>query len=243
MSVLRAGSVHLGETKMAMLLVSGFKSVVKPSSKVQHFVSGAMTSIEKCSIADCGQGVAASLDGELFCRAHFISVCYTRLDRYDEIRKGPGLTVTDTESVRRFVHECTRSADEIEHNGQHLDNLDRAKLLHIILSASELGRHLRRSPRKVATISVRLMSEKIGGAWEEDTETVLVSRYGALVRCKHTAKAGDTINVIRADTGEKVLARIAWQRPTANDDTRIGVEFVACENFWGLDWGAIEESR
>lgn len=205
-----------------------------------------MTNAEKCRIASCSQALAATLDGEPLCREHFISVCYTRLDHYEQIRKGPGLSATDTESVRRFIHECTRSADEIEHLALDLDNLDRAKLLHIILTASELGRHLRRSPRKVATIPVRLSSEKLGSAWEEDTETVLVSRYGALVRCKHPAKAGETIQVIRADTGEKALARVAWQRPSsnsANEDTRIGVEFVGCENFWGLDWGAVEEAR
>jgi len=205
-----------------------------------------MTNLEKCNTAGCGQAVAASLDGEAFCREHFISVCYTRLDRYDEIRRGPGLSATDTESVRRFIHECTRFADEIEHSAQDLDNLERAKLLHIILTASELGRHLRRSPRKVAAIAVRLSSEKVGGAWEEDTETVLVSRYGALVRCKHPAKAGETLHVIRADTGEKAVARVAWQRPSGNsgsEDTRIGVEFVACENFWGLDWGIVEDAR
>ena len=205
-----------------------------------------MANAEKCSIADCSNAISASLDGEALCREHFISVCYKRLDRYDEIRKGPGLSATDTESVRRFIHECTRSADEIEHSALDLDNLDRAKLLHIILTASELGRHLRRSPRKVAAIAVRLSSEKLGGAWEEDTETVLVSRYGALVRCKHPAKAGETLHVIRADTGEKALARVAWQRPSGNsgnEDVRIGVEFVGCENFWGLDWGVVEEAR
>jgi hypothetical protein len=205
-----------------------------------------MANAEKCSIEDCSRAIAASLDGESLCREHFISVCYKRLDRYDEIRKGPGLSATDTESVRRFIHECTRSADEIEHSALDLDNLDRAKLLHIILTASELGRHLRRSPRKVAAIPVRLSSEKLGGAWEEDTETVLVSRYGALVRCKHPAKAGETLHVIRADTGEKAVARVAWQRPSCNsgnEDVRIGVEFVGCENFWGLDWGVVEEAR
>ncbi len=202
-----------------------------------------MTKLKKCSVANCGQAVAASLDGDAFCRGHFISISYSRLDQYDEIRKGPGLSANDTESVRRFINECTRHADEIEHKAKDLDNLDRAKLLHIILSASELGRHLRRSPRKAAAIAVRLSSERLGGSWEEDTETVLVSRYGALVRCKHGAKAGETINVIRADTGERVLARVAWQRPNEHDDTRIGVEFVGCENFWGLDWGVVEEAR
>jgi hypothetical protein len=202
-----------------------------------------MTNPDPCSFAGCGQTVAASLDGEAFCREHFISECYKRLDQYEEIRNGPGLSITNAESVRHFIHECTRSADEIEHAGQNLDNLEKAKLLHIILSASELGRHLRRSPRKVAAIPVHLASEKLGGAWEEDTETVLVSRYGALVRCKHPAKAGETIQLIRADTGEKTLARVAWQRPLGGDDVRIGVEFLACENFWGLDWAVVEESR
>jgi hypothetical protein len=202
-----------------------------------------MTNVEKCKVESCDNAIAASLDGEALCRQHFIATCYKRLDQYDEIRKGPGLSATNTESVRRFIHECTRIADEMDHTAQDLDNLDRAKLLHIILSASELGRHLRRSPRKVAAIPVRLSSERLGGAWEEDTETVLVSRYGALVRCKHAAKAGETLNVVRADTGEKVMARVAWQRPLENDGVRIGVEFVACENFWGLDWGAVEEAR
>jgi hypothetical protein len=131
----------------------------------------------------------------------------------------------------------------IEHEDQNLDNLDRAKLLHIILSASELGRHLRRSPRKVATIPIKLTSEKYVGAWEEDTETVLVSRHGALVRCKHPARAGETLHFRREDTGEEALARVAWQRPLSDDDVRIGVEFVACENFWGLDWAVVEEAR
>lgn len=202
-----------------------------------------MTTDERCAIASCGQAVAATLDSQSFCREHFILVSYKRLDQYDEIRKGPGLAATDTESVRRFVHEASRAADAIEHTAQDLDNLERAKLLHIILSASELGRHLRRSPRKVATIPVRLSSEKLGGTWEEETETVLVSRYGALVRCKHPAKAGDTLSVVRSDTGQTATARVAWQRPNGEEDLRIGVEFVACENFWGLDWGAVEDSR
>lgn len=201
-----------------------------------------MSNAEHCHVAGCNGSRAATLDGDSYCREHFISECYTRLDRYDEIRKGPGLSATNPEAVRRFIHECTRSADEIEHAGDNLDNLDRAKLLHIILSASELGRHLRRSPRRVVTIPVKLSSDKMGGSWEEETETVLVSRYGALVRCKHPAKAGETIHLVRADTGEKAVARVAWQRPLANDDVRIGVEFLESENFWGLDWG-VEDSR
>jgi len=202
-----------------------------------------VTTVEQCSVAGCDRPKAASLDGSALCREHFISSCYERLDHYDALRRGTGLKATDTESARRFIHECSRSADEMEHDARELDNLERAKLVHIILAASELGRHLRRSPRKAAAIAVRLSSDRLGGSWEEDTETVLLSQYGASVRCKHPAKPGETLEIVRSDTGEKAQARVAWQRPAGTDEVRIGVEFVACENFWGLDWGAVEEAR
>jgi hypothetical protein len=201
-----------------------------------------MTFVNKCSLADCDQAPEGYLGGEVLCREHFISQCYMKLDTFDELRKGPGLSVSDSEAVRRFIQDCTRSADDIEHQARNLDNLDRAKLLHIILYASELGRHLRRSPRKSASIPVRISSEKIGGAWEENTETVLLSRHGAMVLCKHAAKAGDTIHLKREDTGEETDARVAWQRVSMNDEVRVGVEFLACENFWGLDWALVEET-
>lgn len=198
-----------------------------------------------CSIAGCDQAVAASIEGDALCRGHFISLCSARLGQYEELRKGPGLGITDTEAVRRFIHECMRHADEIEHSAQDLDDLDRAKLLNIILTASDLGRHLRRSPRKVASIAVRLSFHKPGEDWEEDTETLLVSRYGALVRCSHPTKPGQTLEVMRPDTGQKVQARVAWQRGSGpgKDGVRLGVEFVACENFWDLDWGSVEQNR
>lgn len=202
-----------------------------------------MTRAEICAVAGCKEPFAASLDGEALCRNHFISSCYARLDEYDETRKGPGLSKADAESARRFINECTRQADEIEHTTQDLDNLERAKLLHIILSANELGCHLRRSPRKAASIPVRISSEKLGGAWEENTETVLLSRYGASVRCNHPTKTGEKIQVLRSDTGQQAEARVAWQRASENEGLRIGVEFIGCENFWNLDWSAIEEAR
>ncbi len=202
-----------------------------------------MTTAESCSVGGCDKAKAASLEGAALCQEHFISVCYERLDHYDGLRKGNGLRPADAESARRFINECSRTADEMEHDARELDNLEKAKLVHIILTASELGRHLRRSPRKAAAIAVRLSSDKLGGAWEENTETVLLSQYGASVRCKHPAKPGETLEIIRSDTGEKAQARVAWQRPAGIDEVRIGVEFVACENFWGLDWGAVEEAR
>jgi hypothetical protein len=63
-----------------------------------------------------------------------------------------------------------------------------------------------------------------------------------MVVCKHSAKAGETIRLKREDTGQETDARVAWQRSSSNNEVRVGVEFVTCENFWGLDWGLVEEA-
>jgi hypothetical protein len=202
-----------------------------------------MANAEQCGVKGCDQAAGTTVQGQMLCRGHFISVCYAELERYDEMQKTHRLSVSDAESVRRFIHQCSRQADEIEHSTKDLDNLDRARLLHIILWANELGRHLRRSPRKVASIPVRICCDKLGSAWEEETQTVLLSRHGASLRCGHATKPGEAVQLVRLDTGQEAQARVAWLRPAGNDDVRIGIEFVDCENFWGLDWGAIEETR
>jgi len=202
-----------------------------------------MNRLEKCGETGCGQAASALLDNQLVCRGHFISVCYLQLDRYNELVRENGLSPMEAEAVRRFVNDSTRQADEMENSDQDLNNLERAQLLHIILSSIELGCHLRRSPRKLASIPVRIGSDRLGGAWEEDAQTVLLSRCGASVSCRHAAKLGETIQIIRADTGQRAEARIAWQRPLENNGVRLGIEFVNCENFWGLDWSSLEKAR
>jgi hypothetical protein len=201
-----------------------------------------MTEAAHCIVVGCDQDAFSSL-GSALCRDHFISVCYERLVRYEEMQKNHTLTLVDAESMRQFIRECSQDAEEIERTATDLDNLERAQLVDIIRSANDLGRQLRRSTRKTATIAVRLCCDKIGGAWEEDTETVLLSRYGASVECNHPAKPGESLQVIRSDTGQKAQARVAWQRPSGNERLRIGLEFVDCENFWGLDWASVEEFR
>ena len=202
-----------------------------------------MTGAERCSFAGCDQAVVSSLEGEELCREHFISVCYKQLDRYAEMHKGHYISRSDTESMRRFVQECVRQADAIEHGGKDLDHLERALIVHIIERATDLGRHLRRSPRKTASVAVRLFCDKPGGAWKENTETVLLSRHGASLRCSRPADPRESLQIVRLDTGKEAHARVAWQRPAGSEGSRIGVEFVDCDNFWGLDWAAVEEAR
>jgi hypothetical protein len=201
-----------------------------------------MKNAKHCGAAGCERQGVSSIDGEALCLSHFIDLCYSRMEQYEELRKTQGLSVRGAESMRHFIHECLGQAGEIEHTAADLDNLERAKLLHIILTASELKRHLRRSPRKAAAIPVHLCCDRLGGAWEGDSKTVLLSRYGASLQCSHPTKSGECLELVRFDTGEKAYVRVAWQGPVDRDTVRIGVEFVDCNNFWGLDWAAIEET-
>jgi hypothetical protein len=202
-----------------------------------------MTKGEHCKVMGCSQDVASSLGGEALCREHFISSCYTKIEKYKELRKGYSLKLEEEETIRRFVNECSRQAKEIKHATEDLDNLERARLLLIIEEARELGRHLRRSPRKTASIAVRLRFEVLVGNWEEDTQTESLSRYGASIQCSRRAKPGESLQIIRSDTAQKVQALVAWQRPSEDRNFIMGVEFMDSDNFWGLDWAVVEESR
>src|SRR3977135_1250984 len=161
-----------------------------------------MGKAEQCSVTDCDQIAGVALEGEALCRGHFISVCYTQLKRDDKRKKTQRGGVSDAEAWRRFINQCSRQADEIEHMAIDLDNLDRARLLHILPWANERGRHLGRSPRKVASIPVRLCSDKLGGAWQEETQTLLLSRHGASLRCDHTAKPGEPVHLVWLDSSK-----------------------------------------
>src|SRR2546422_6705192 len=48
----------------------------------------------------------------------------------------------------------------------------------------------RRSPRRAASIPVWVRREGKGPTWEEETETQVLSRYGACLECRHAVEAG-----------------------------------------------------
>ncbi len=109
------------------------------------------------------------------------------------------------------------------------------------MAASLDTRHLRRSPRKTASIPVWLRREVHARTWEEETETQVLSRHGAGLQCRHAIEAGGALVVVRRDTGQRVNVRVSYCRYTADGSREIGIEFLNCDNFWGLDWNLPEQ--
>jgi hypothetical protein len=202
-----------------------------------------MTKADHCNVDGCSQAVVSSLEGQVLCREHFISLCFIQIDRYAKMQKGRTVSGSDAESMRRFIAECSRQADAISHVPSDLNNLDRSRLILIIEEVGDLGRRLRRSPRTELSIAVRLSCDKLGGAWEEVTQTVLLSRHGASIRCNHSADSRECLQIVRLDTGQKAQARVVWQPPAGSEGRRIGIELIDCDNFWGLDWSAVGGAR
>jgi hypothetical protein len=194
------------------------------------------TNAQHCKFAGCGREIVSSLDGEGYCRGHFISVCETRLEKYEQMHKAHSLSATDKEAVRRFIEECVRNVDQFEHDVRDLDEAQRKSLLNISVWANDMGRQLRRSPRKAAALTLRLYGENSDGPWEKEARTVLLSRHGASIVCGRIEKPGEDLQIERIDTGEKAQARIVWHSLLGEEGVRMGVEFVDCDNFWGLDW-------
>jgi hypothetical protein len=192
-----------------------------------------------CDVGGCLKMYVGVVDGRSFCRDHFLPLCREQLESYNQRLKEQRWGELSLERVERFIYDCMREADRIEHDERDLDDFQRAQLLNIIFSAAEVGRHLRRSPRKALAISLRLISDKPHNSWEEDTETVLVSRCGALVASKHSVRLNQQLRVRRNDAGQQARARVASCPRNKDARPAMAIEFLDHDNFWGMDWSSI----
>jgi hypothetical protein len=163
--------------------------------------------------------------------------CEETLEDYHQRIKEKRLGSGTAESMRKFIQQCIGEADRIEQRTKGLSDLHRMRLFKLMLAAAELARHVRRSTRRMASIPVRLSSEKPQDLWEEETETLMISRWGALLRCQRPFEIDRKLRLVRKDNGRQAHARIAWSKAES-----VAIEFLDSDNFWGLDWSIADAS-
>jgi len=198
-----------------------------------------MKETENCSASGCWRAATAHLEARVLCRKHFLDSCEAELETYQHQLRDNRLGEVPNEAARRFVNQCTQQADKIEQGARDLDDRDRERLLNLITLAAELGRHLRRSPRKITSIAIQLLSTRPGRRWEERTETKTISRYGALIKSQNYLEIGQGLHVVRLDNERRVDARVVWHGRKEDGHSAVGIEFPNCDNFWELDWTRI----
>jgi hypothetical protein len=99
-----------------------------------------------CRVGSCGSAAIASLDHQTFCLNHFLARCYEKLERVDPRGRKFTAEPVDLASMRAFIEECSRKALDVSLQSQNLTNLQRGRLLDILLWAGELFLLLR-APR------------------------------------------------------------------------------------------------
>jgi hypothetical protein len=98
-----------------------------------------MTDVSKqCAVSGCVSAAATSLVQQELCLNHFLSRCYEGLDRLDPRGRRSGGSHAERTALKAFVEECSRRALEVSLSCQNMDNLQRARLLDILLWAGEL---------------------------------------------------------------------------------------------------------
>jgi hypothetical protein len=91
----------------------------------------------KCSLDSCADPVVTCFAQRDLCLHHFLSRCYEDLDRFALSGRGSQVDSASA-ALMAFVEECSRRALEVSLQCPHLDNLQRGRLLDILLRASEL---------------------------------------------------------------------------------------------------------
>ena len=91
-----------------------------------------------CAVDFCEAAAVASLAQQDFCLNHFIELCYENLQRIDPRAQKMGRVNLDLASLRSFIEECSHRALEVALHCDDISNLQRGRLLDILLWAGEL---------------------------------------------------------------------------------------------------------
>src|SRR5437660_7780281 len=99
-----------------------------------------------CRVDSCSRAAITSLDRQALCLNHFLIRCYERLEGLDPRGRKSNIEPVSLASMRAFIEECSRKALDVSLQSQELNNLQRGRLLDILLWAGELFLLLR-APR------------------------------------------------------------------------------------------------
>ena len=122
-----------------------------------------MLANRNCRMGSCGGAAVAALDHQALCLNHFLSRCYEKLEGFDPRGRKFSTEPVDIASMRAFIEECSRKALDISLHSKNLTNLQRGRLLDILLWAGELFLLLR-APRLTLAQSIASSDEQLASS-------------------------------------------------------------------------------
>ena len=107
-----------------------------------------------CAVAGCPDASAAVLENQSLCLDHFILLCYESLAAYDGRRDfARRVQEPDRAQLRGFLEECSTQALSVSLRSEQLSNLQRSRLLDVLLWAGELSECLSASAARLGLSS------------------------------------------------------------------------------------------
>ena len=106
----------------------------------------AMLEKRNCRMGSCSRSAITTLDRQALCLNHFLLRCYEKLEGFDPRGRKFSAEPVDLVSMRAFIEECSRKALDVSLQSENLSNLQRGRLLDILLWAGGLFLLLR-APR------------------------------------------------------------------------------------------------
>jgi hypothetical protein len=113
-----------------------------------------------CRMGSCSGTAITTLDRQALCLNHFLSRCYEKLEGVDPRGRKFSAEAVDVASMRAFIEECSRKALDVSLQSRNLSNLQRGRLLDILLWAGELFLLLR-APRASLAESIASTDDEL----------------------------------------------------------------------------------
>ena len=100
---------------------------------------GAMRAEKSCGVDTCQRLRVAALGAENLCCDHFLARCYELLRTIDPETTMTAFPSAPPAEIRQTMEECSRRALEVSLGTPGLNNLQRARLLDILLWAGDIS--------------------------------------------------------------------------------------------------------
>ena len=97
-----------------------------------------MDGTRMCCAEDCANTAVTRFVQRDLCLNHFVSRCYADLERLDRRVRNGEWSLTENSTLKAFAEECSLKALELSLSGCATDNLQRGRLLDILLWAGEI---------------------------------------------------------------------------------------------------------
>jgi hypothetical protein len=93
---------------------------------------------QPCGRSGCSESGIATFGAETLCNEHFVVACYEVLERLDRGMALSARSATEAREAKLVSDECARGVLDVSLNAAGLSNLQKARLLDVLLWAGDI---------------------------------------------------------------------------------------------------------